>query len=46
MTNSELEEMIRMTEAHTEAAPDEAIDGCHCQRCAALVAKDLEYGCI
>lgn len=24
---------ICMAEAHTEAAPDEAIDGCGCKRC-------------
>ena len=24
---------IWLAEAHTEAAPDEAIDGCNCNRC-------------
>jgi hypothetical protein len=34
MTEQELDEWyIRMAEAHTEAAPDEAIDGCNCKRC-------------
>jgi len=34
MTEQELNEWyIRMAEAHTEAAPDEAIDGCGCNRC-------------
>ena len=33
MTDSELQEFIRMAELHTEAAPDEAIDGCNCKRC-------------
>jgi len=33
MTESELEWQIRMAECHTEAAEDEAITGCFCQRC-------------
>ena len=33
MSEEELQWYIRMAEAHTEAAPDEAIDGCGCKRC-------------
>jgi hypothetical protein len=34
MTEQELNEWyIRMAEAHTEAAPDEAIADCGCDRC-------------
>lgn len=33
MSDEELQSYIRMAEAHTEAAPDEAVDGCNCNRC-------------